>query len=357
MIWHERDGQKHVGHPGGLPGLRHADALGARARAERHPARQRHLRQVRDAAAPRTAPRRARGCAAEAHHPRRPGPARRARCGRRPGRALGRRRGRAPVLAQRRSRRAPGRAARRARGAGRVSRGARARRRARARGRTARPLAPARRARPRRSRRSPWRRPSPRSSRRSALESVLPPAGLLATLATAAVDVVAPNRAAHALGALLAPAVDAAETLRGFQVAAALDGPFGDPEPVAGDGATTTTLRLPSDRGAVDLELELDADSGRLARAVLRPAAPEPKAQRGPRARRSLDPHILGSDPKMCAPICARSPGSSRAAGSEPSAHLAATDAEMLRDCGVAVPVRVRALHLLVRAGYEQSRK
>ena len=53
MIWHERDGQKHVGHPGGLPGLRHADALGARARAERHPARQRHLRQVRDAAAPR----------------------------------------------------------------------------------------------------------------------------------------------------------------------------------------------------------------------------------------------------------------------------------------------------------------
>ena len=47
MIWHERDGQRHVGHPGGLPGLRHADALGPRARPGRDPARQRDLREVR----------------------------------------------------------------------------------------------------------------------------------------------------------------------------------------------------------------------------------------------------------------------------------------------------------------------
>jgi CubicO group peptidase (beta-lactamase class C family) len=104
------------------------------------------------------------------------------------------------------------------------------------------------------------------------VESVLPPAGLLATLATAAVDVARDPRL-EALGALLSPGVDAEEVLRGFRVGAALYGPFGDPEPVAGDGESTTTLRLPSDRGAIDLELELDAGSGRLARAVLRPAS------------------------------------------------------------------------------------
>ncbi|MDX6560332.1 MAG: hypothetical protein QOD65_146 [Gaiellales bacterium] len=103
------------------------------------------------------------------------------------------------------------------------------------------------------------------------VDSVLPPTGMLATLATAAADVARDPRL-EALGALLAPGVDAEEALRGFQVAAALYGPFGDPEPVGGDGEKTTTLRLPSDRGAVDLELELDADSGRLGRVVLRPA-------------------------------------------------------------------------------------
>ena len=44
MIWHERDGQRHVGHPGGLPGygtlMRWVPELGP----ERDPARQRHLR-------------------------------------------------------------------------------------------------------------------------------------------------------------------------------------------------------------------------------------------------------------------------------------------------------------------------
>lgn len=103
------------------------------------------------------------------------------------------------------------------------------------------------------------------------VSSVLPPEGLLATLATAAVDVLAEPRL-EALEALLSPGVDGAETLRGFQVAAALYGAFGDPEPVAGDGASETTLKLPGERGDVELELELDAGSGRLGRAVLRPA-------------------------------------------------------------------------------------
>jgi CubicO group peptidase (beta-lactamase class C family) len=103
------------------------------------------------------------------------------------------------------------------------------------------------------------------------VESVLPPDGLLAVLATSAGELAGEPRL-EALEALLSPGLDAHEVLRGFRVAAALFGPFGDAEPVAGDGETTATLRLPSDRGAVDLELELDADSGRLARVVLRPA-------------------------------------------------------------------------------------
>jgi CubicO group peptidase (beta-lactamase class C family) len=102
--------------------------------------------------------------------------------------------------------------------------------------------------------------------------SVLPPAGLLATLATAAADLASEPRR-DVLDALLAPAADAAEALRALQVAAALYGPFGAPQPVAGDGETDTTLRLPSERGAVELELALDAASGRLGRLVLRPAA------------------------------------------------------------------------------------
>jgi CubicO group peptidase (beta-lactamase class C family) len=105
-----------------------------------------------------------------------------------------------------------------------------------------------------------------------AVDSVLPPSGLLAALATAAVDVAGEPRL-EALAALLSPGIDAGETLRGFRVAAALYGPFGDPEPVAGDGETTTTLRLPGERGDVELELALAAGSGRLARAVLRPAS------------------------------------------------------------------------------------
>jgi CubicO group peptidase (beta-lactamase class C family) len=101
--------------------------------------------------------------------------------------------------------------------------------------------------------------------------SVLPPSGMLAVLATSAADLASEPRA-DALGALLAPGADAAAALRGLRVAAALYGPFGAPEPVAGDGEATTTLRLPSARGDVELELELDAASGRLARLVLRPA-------------------------------------------------------------------------------------
>lgn len=101
--------------------------------------------------------------------------------------------------------------------------------------------------------------------------SVLPATGMLAVLATSAADLASEPRA-DALEALLAPGADAAAAWRGLRVAAALYGPFGDPAPVAGDGETSTTLRLPSARGAVELELELDAASGRLARLVLRPA-------------------------------------------------------------------------------------
>jgi CubicO group peptidase (beta-lactamase class C family) len=104
-----------------------------------------------------------------------------------------------------------------------------------------------------------------------AIESVLPPSGLLAVLASTAADLASAPRA-DALEALLAPGADAAAALRGLRVAAALYGPFGNGEPVAGDGETTTTLRLPSARGDVELELELDAGSGRLASLVLRPA-------------------------------------------------------------------------------------
>ena len=59
-----------------------------------------------------------------------------------------------------------------------------------------------------------------------------------------------------------------------LRVAAALYGPFGEPEPVGGDGETTTTLRLPGPRGSVDLELALDESGDRLATLILRPAPP-----------------------------------------------------------------------------------
>ena len=104
MIWHERDGQRHVGHPGGLPGygtlMRWVPELGLSAIL---------LANVTYAkcelpAAARARAGRARGRAAAARRPRPPGPAGRARRGRRPRRALGRRRGGAAVLAQRRPR-------------------------------------------------------------------------------------------------------------------------------------------------------------------------------------------------------------------------------------------------------------
>ena len=100
-----------------------------------------------------------------------------------------------------------------------------------------------------------------------AVESVLPPGGTLAELAAAAVRLASePDEAA--LSQLLAPSVDAAEALRALRVAAAVYGPFADPEPVAGDGDTTTTLRLPGRAGTVDLQLEREGD--RLAGLTLR---------------------------------------------------------------------------------------
>ena len=103
------------------------------------------------------------------------------------------------------------------------------------------------------------------------VESVLPPSGALAALASSAARL-ASEPAAGELAALLAPGADADEARRGLGVAAALYGPFGEPEAIAGDGATTSTLRLPSPRGDVELELELDGSGARLARLVLRPA-------------------------------------------------------------------------------------
>ncbi len=104
------------------------------------------------------------------------------------------------------------------------------------------------------------------------VESVLPPRDRLGELAETAVQL-ASDPDPDALTALLAPTADAIAALRGLRVAAALYGPFGTPEPVAGDGAKATTLRLPSPRGDVDLELELDPATDRLAKLVLRPSA------------------------------------------------------------------------------------
>ena len=89
------------------------------------------------------------------------------------------------------------------------------------------------------------------------VESVLPPAGRLGELAAEAARLASEPDAAS-LGALLAPGAEAAEALRALRVAAALFGPFGEPEAIGGDGETTSTLRLPGPRGDVDLELALD---------------------------------------------------------------------------------------------------
>jgi hypothetical protein len=105
-----------------------------------------------------------------------------------------------------------------------------------------------------------------------AVESVLPATGRLGELAETAAQL-ASDPDPVALAALLAPTADAVAALRGLRVAAALYGPFGTPEPVAGDGTKAATLRLPSPRGGVDLELELDPASDRLAKLVLRPSA------------------------------------------------------------------------------------
>jgi hypothetical protein len=103
------------------------------------------------------------------------------------------------------------------------------------------------------------------------VESVLPPSRRLGELAAAAVrQATAPE--AVSLANLLAPTANAEEALRALRVAAALYGPFSEPEAVAGDGEAATTLRLPGPRGSVDLELELDASEDRLATLLVRPA-------------------------------------------------------------------------------------
>ena len=77
------------------------------------------------------------------------------------------------------------------------------------------------------------------------VESVLPPSGRLGELAAVAVQLASEPDAA-ALDGLLAPGTDAAEALRGLRVAAALYGPFGEPEAVGGTGETATRCASPA---------------------------------------------------------------------------------------------------------------
>ena len=94
MIWNERDGQRHVGHPGGLPGfgtlMRWVPELGLTAILLANVT----YAQCRQPGAARARAGRARGRAAAPRRARRSGAAGRARRGRRPRRALGRRGGR-----------------------------------------------------------------------------------------------------------------------------------------------------------------------------------------------------------------------------------------------------------------------
>ena len=227
--------------------IRHADALGARARAERDPARQRHLREVRGAGAARARAGRARGRAAAPDHPRGPRAAGGARGRRRARRSAGttlRRRG-----CSRRTSTSTSRWASAAPSSRRCA-SATARSRATASSSPRTPCA------------ARWRLRGERGHvelditmaptvpplvQTLAVESVLPPSGLLGELAATAVQLASDPDAAALDGLLAARRPTPPRILRGLRVAAALYGPFGEPEPVAGDGETTTTLRLPSD--------------------------------------------------------------------------------------------------------------
>ena len=272
MIWHERDGQRHVGHPGGLPGfgtlMRWVPELGLSVilLANVTYASARAACGARSSSSP--ARRRCR-----AGRPRRPGPAGRARGRRRPRRTLGRRRSRPAVHAERRSRPPAGRAPRRAR-----------RSCASATARSTRDDE----LEPEDALRGSWRLRGERGHVELAItmaptvpplvqtldvESVLPPGGharVLAAAAPARERAAAPTRSRRCSPRRRRRARRCAGCGRRGPL-----GPFGNGEPVAGDGETTTTLRLPSVRGDVELELALDAGSGRLlGRLVLHPPAP-----------------------------------------------------------------------------------
>ena len=172
---------------------------------------------------------------------------------------------------QRRSRPPAGRAARRARGAARAPRRAAARRRPRARGRPARKLAPARRARPRRPRHHDGAdRAAARADAR--VESVLPPVRACSRRSRRSRRRLASEPRLEALGALLAPG----GRRRGRRCAACASRPRSTARSATPSRSRATARRRRrcasrATRGDVDLELELDADSGRLARVVLRP--------------------------------------------------------------------------------------
>ena len=225
------------------------------------------------ARAARARARRPRGRAAAPGDPARSRPAGGARGGRRPRRALGRRRRGPAVHAERRPRPAAGRAARRAGGAARAPRSARARRRHRGRGRAARAAGACAASAATSSSRSRWRRRSRRSCRRSrSSRSCRRPAGSASWRPRPHASRASRTPARSRLCSRPAPMPP--RRCARCASPAALYGPFGEPEPVAGDGAATTTLRLPGPRGDVDLELELDEAGERLAKLALRPAAP-----------------------------------------------------------------------------------
>ncbi len=100
-----------------------------------------------------------------------------------------------------------------------------------------------------------------------AVESVLPPSGALAPLADAAARLASEPAAAGARAAARARGGRRRGAARRCGSPPRSTGRSARPRAIGGDGETTSTLRLPGARGDVELELELDEGGERLARA------------------------------------------------------------------------------------------